>query len=181
MKKAIACLFSAYFAVTTSLLAQSIDPIEPIPDHVMVSPNAGWLEVPESEDPSLGNRVLYWIPNRLLDFWDIVRIDGGIGPSLGGAVRLTRYVQIASRKFAPASLRIGAMGRRLPIMLESSDEQGIEPFAYSPSTQRDICTYEVGLGLEFIIAGAYLGICPEEFFDFIGGIFLLDFEHDDLD
>jgi hypothetical protein len=180
MRTALARLLITYLTLILPLWAQD-DLIEPIPDHVLVSPNEGWLKIPENDDVPIGDQLLYWLPNRLLDFWDILRVDAGVGPSYGGAVRVTRFLQAGSRNFVPGSLRVGAMGRRLPIMLETSDEEGFAPFDYFPSAQRDVCTYEVGVGLEFLVAGAYLGVCPEEIFDFIGGIFLLDFEHDDLE
>jgi hypothetical protein len=180
MRKALARLLIVHLALLIPLWAQS-DSIEPIPDHILASPNEGWLEIPENDDVAFSERLLYWLPNRLLDLWDIIRFDAGVGPSYGGAIRVTRFLQAGARNFVPGSLRIGALGRRLPIMLETSDEEGFAPLDYNPSAQRDVCTYELGVGLEFLVAGAYLGVCPEEIFDFAGGIFLLDFEHDDLD
>jgi len=180
MRTALARLLVIHLALILPLWAQN-DPVEPIPDHVLVSPKEGWSEIPENDDVPLSDRLLFWLPNRLLDLWDIIRVDAGVGPSLGGAVRITRFVQAGSRNFMPGSLRVGALGRRWPIMLETSDEEGFAPFDYSASAQRDVCTFELGVGLELLVAGAYLGVCPEEIFDFLGGVFLLDFEHDDLD
>jgi hypothetical protein len=139
MKPSPARLFVIFFSLILPLWAQD-DVVEPIPDHVLASPNAGWAEVPENDHISLDQRLLFWLPNRLLDLWDIFRVDAGVGPSYGGAVRVTRFLQAGSRNFVPGSLRVGALGRRLPIMLETSDEEGFAPVDYFPSAQRDVCT-----------------------------------------
>jgi hypothetical protein len=175
----VALLIVIILMVTNAKVTLMAEPVEPIPDHILASPKPGWNELPQPSQQSLGYKLLMWVPNRFLDLWDVFKIDLGAGPSLGATVRLTRYVQVTSRKFAPASLRLGLMGRRFPIMLESSDEQGVAPFIYQTSRQRDICSYEVGAGLELVLIGGYVGFCPEEIFDFLGGIFLIDLEQDD--
>jgi hypothetical protein len=79
----------------------------------------------------------------------------------------------------PVSLRVGDFGRNFPVIVESSNEIGISP-AFKQSADRDICTAELGLGLDVLIVGGYGGLCLDELADFVGGIFLVDFKGDDL-
>ena len=148
-----------------------------------VSPNEPWGDISQipddSNEPGFFRSVLLYFPNRILDLIDIFKADVGVGPSLGAVVRITKYGQAGARTFAPGSVRMGLLGRRVPVMLESSDEIGIGP-SYSKSKVRKICWDEVGAGADVLVAGAYLGVCPDEFIDFLGGIFLLDYKDDDL-
>jgi hypothetical protein len=150
------------------------------PDDVQISPDSGWSDLPpEKATPPLLLSLLSWLPDRLADAWDILRVDAGVGPGFGGTVRATRFLQASYREFEPGSLRIGALGRRIPIMWEDSSEHGVAPIDFAPSTQRDICTYEIGAGIELFAVGAYVGFCPEEAVDFLAGLFFLDTEQDD--
>lgn len=144
----------------------------------LLSPNEPWNDIsniPEDgEDSSSGffRSVLMYIPNRFLDLIDIFKADVGVGPSLGAVVRVTKYGQAGMRTFMPLSVRIGLLGRQAPAMIETSNEMGVSP-AFKKSKDCKVCWGEVGAGVDLLVAGGYLGICPEELFDFIGGIFLL--------
>jgi hypothetical protein len=122
--------------------------------------------------------VLLYVPNRILDLIDVFRVDVGVGASVGGVVRVTKYVQGGYRQMAPVSVRIGDFGRTFPVMVESSSEIGISP-AFKQSADREVCEAELGLGLDALIVGGYGGVCLDELADFIGGIFLIDFKDDD--
>ena len=39
---------------------------------------------------------------------------------------------------------------------------------------------ELGAGADILLVGAYVGFCPEEVLDFIGGIFTFDMMDDDV-
>ncbi len=130
------------------------------------------------EEQNTTSKILFWLPNRILDFFDIFHADVGMGPSFGGVVRVSRYVQAGYRTFSPASLRIGAFGRRAPFTVETTNEIGISP-AFKQSFDRKICNGEVGVGLDLLLFGAYGGICIDEAVDFLGGLFFLDLLKDD--
>lgn len=149
------------------------------PTVVTGSPKPGWSELPTSEEPSTTRQVLLWLPNRVIDLFDIFRVDLGVGPAAGGVVRVTKYAQAGYRQMLPMSARVGLMGRRAPFMLENSNELGISP-AFVQNNSREICAGEVGVGLDLFIAGGYAGICFDEVVDFVGGIFTLDPKDDDL-
>lgn len=147
------------------------------------SPNDPWtssrLEVLEKEEPTTLTKVLLYLPNRILDLIDIFRLDVGVGPSTGVVARVSSELQAGYRTMHPASLRVGTFGRDYPWMLETSSEFGVTP-AFVASKDRDICRSEIGAGLDVFIVGAYGGICLQEVFDFLAGIFLIDLNQDDL-
>lgn len=124
-------------------------------------------------------QVLLWIPNRVMDFIDIFKVDAGVGPSFGAVVRITRYGQVGYRSVSPLSVRAGLFGRRVPFMLENSSEFGIGP-GYVSSDDRKVCKGEIGVGADLFLAGAYGGVCVDELMDFIAGIFFLDVSGDDI-
>lgn len=139
----------------------------------------GEIEIEMELERSLPYVIAMYLPNRVLDVWDIFRIDVGIGPSFGAIVRITRYFPIGYRAVTPASVRIGMHGRRAPIFMESSSEFGIGP-VFVASEHRDITPVEVGAGVDLFVAGAYVGFSFDELADFLLGIFGVDFKEDDL-
>ncbi len=148
----------------------------------VVSPNSPWpeniFEQQPEEEHSLGYKILLWVPNRVLDFIDIFKFDVGAGPAVGGVIRISRYAQAGFRTVAPLSVRVGLMGRRLPFMVETSSEIGVSP-AFKQSHDRDVCAAEIGLGVDLFL-GVYGGVCLDETFDFISGLFLVDLQGDDF-
>jgi len=128
---------------------------------------------------AIGCAVLSYIPNRILDLIDIFRFDLGIGVSYGAVVRLTRYGQVGYRGFAPRSFRIGLRGRRSPIFIERYPEYGFGP-GFNNTGARLPSKYEIGVGADAILLGAYGGISLDELLDFVGGLVLIDFKRDDL-
>lgn len=169
----------------TSPLAQSNSArsgSERIADKVIASPKDGWaaLPTPETvEEPSTLRQVLLWLPNRVIDLFDIFRVDVGVGPAAGGVIRVSKYAQAGYRQMLPVSARVGLMGRRAPVMLENANELGVSPL-YVHNSNRKVCPGEVGIGLDLFIAGGYAGICVDEAVDFLGGIFTLDPKDDDF-
>ena len=185
MKKLIAFLFLLTFV--NSALAQTDPPEARFPDEggieVDASPKQGWEDFPaegkEDDDKPWWAAVLLWVPNRVLDFIDIFRIDVGVGPAVGGVVRITDQAQFGYRRMYPTSIRVGDMGRRLPILVETSKEKGASPH-YERSKDREVCKGEVGLGADVLIVGAYGGICFDELADFLTGLFFIDIKDDDI-
>lgn len=148
-----------------------------------VSPKPGWKALPrkgsraEHSTPWWAH-VLLWVPNRLMDFIDVFRVDVGVGPAYGGVVRATQNGQAGYREMVPFSLRVGDFGRKAPFLLETDDEHGAGR-QFKKSDDRELCTGEIGFGIDLGI-GAYGGICTEELLDFVAGIFFIDLEADDI-
>ena len=123
----------------------------------------------EKESRSLIVSALLYLPNRVMDLLDIFRVDAGIGPSFGAAVRVTKWGQVAYRDMSPASLRLGLRGRRSPIFLERTSEFGIGPL-FLGSKEREVTPFELGVGADIFLVGVYAGISFDEIFDFFAGI-----------
>ena len=90
-------------------LAQDLEVAPTTPEFVPTSPKEAWrdLEAVEVNDGTpWWAEVLLYIPNRVLDLIDVFRIDVGIGASVGGVVRVTKYAQGGYRQMLPVSLRV---------------------------------------------------------------------------
>ncbi|WKZ56610.1 MAG: hypothetical protein QY326_07720 [Bdellovibrionota bacterium] len=164
------------------LCASAADDSQPSPRQPLAtaSPKNPWGDfevIREEKPPPTWMRVLDWFPNRLVDFIDIFRVDVGAGIAYGGVVRITKWGQLGYRQVSPLSLRVGPRGRHFPAMVESSNEIGIGP-AFIQSKDRDICSGEIGVGVDLIVGG-YAGVCVDEVFDFLAGIFFWDPKDDD--
>ena len=135
--------------------------------------------VKKEQERSLIGSVLLYLPNRIIDFVDIFKVDVGAGPATGVVVRLTKWGQVGYRTMAPASLRVGIRGREIPVFIERSSELGVGP-AFLQSHDREVTTLEIGAGADLFLAGAYVGVSIDEFFDFLGGWVGIDFKNDDF-
>jgi len=169
---------------TTPLLANAQDRYSEgsYKELVPVSPKQGWEKLEptqKGEGSPFWSQVLMWIPNRVLDLIDVFRVDVGVGPSFGAVVRVTKYGQLGFREVMPASIRVGDFGRQMPVLLETSNEFGVGP-AYVNSADRNVCVGELGVGADALVAGAYAGVCVDEFADFVAGLFFIDLKDDDL-
>lgn len=123
-------------------------------------------------------RILWYVPNRVIDLIDIFKLDFGIGGAAGGVVRASRYGQTGYRYVHPISMRIGLRGREIPFFIERHTEYGIGPeFRQTPN--RRITPLELGIGVDAGI-GVYAGISIDEFFDFLAGFLWFDPAGDDL-
>ncbi|MDZ4784772.1 MAG: hypothetical protein SGJ02_01720 [bacterium] len=169
---------NALTIILTSLIVTSNCFCEDAP----ISSNQGWdptiFDRKEEQEEGSLSRVLWWLPNRVLDLIDIFHVDVGAGPTLGGVIRVTKYGQAGIRIISPLSLRVGLFGRRVPVLLESSSEIGIGP-AFKQSKDRKICSGEVGLSLDAFL-GVSAGICFDEVADFIVGLAGFDLKNDDI-
>lgn len=156
------------------------------------SPNRSWFDFPDEtsanskdlkkksvKETSFGEKALYWIPNLLLDLYDVFKIDVGVGFSTGAVVRATKYAQAGYRDLNPVSIRVGMLGRQSPIIAETSNEIGISP-TFKQSKDRKVCDGEFGAGLDLFVAGIYLGVCFDELADFASGIFMQDLKNDNI-
>ncbi len=176
--KSLGFLFCAVLLIDTQL-AHSQD----YGGETGVSPKKPWGEFTiveeEDQDTPWWSPVLLWIPNRILDAYDVFRIDAGVGPAVGGVLRLSKQGQMGYRQISPFSLRVGAFGRNSPVKVETSNEFGIGP-GYVASKDRQVCPGEIGLGLDVLLVGGYAGICSDELLDFVAGIFFFDVKDDDI-
>ena len=133
----------------------------------------------DEDEQSFLRQVLFYLPNRVMDLWDVFRLDVGIGSSGGVVGRFTRHGQIGYRYVNPVSFRFGTYGRHLPFFIERYSEGGVgSDFDQTPN--RHVTPYEVGLGVDAFIVGAYAGLSFDEFVDFLAGWVLIDPKADDF-
>lgn len=139
-----------------------------------------------SEPHGAVHKVVMYIPNRLLDIFDIVRLRVRVGPGIAADVRATEVASAFAGSYA--TVYAGLPGPRnrplpkLPIGVESRSglqislidaalEDGVGP-DYGPA--------EIGAGFQAVMAGIDVGVDPLEFLDLVAGFFFIDLRGDDL-
>lgn len=126
--------------------------------------------------------LLLYLPNRFLDLIDMLRVDVGVLFGTGIKARVGNVAQVGLRSVGgfplPFMVRVGLFGRRVPLLLESESEWFVG-FLGNVSDDRIPTWGEVGAGVDVFIVGAYAAVCVDEVLDFVGGLFFLDYKHDD--
>lgn len=139
------------------------------------------------EKVSSGHAVLMWLPNRVFDVLDIVRLRLRVGPGLGAGVRVTELADVTLGGWSSVFVGIpGPRGRPVinwPFGLETY--AGAEVSVLDASTEDDehapnYGPAEVGLGLHLLILGLDIGVEPWEAVDFIVGLAFFDPVGDDV-
>ena len=151
------------------------------PDQVETSPKSPWGEfqvIKERENPSVFWQLLTYVPNRLLDAIDCLRMDLGVGQAAGAMLQVTDSAALGYRYFAGPSYRLGLMGRQAPWLVENQTESALGPWG-ERAELRDRCKLELGLHLD-IGVGGYIGLCPDQLWDFVTGFAFADPSQDDL-
>jgi hypothetical protein len=132
---------------------------------------------PKVDKGGLLHMVLYYVPNRVLDFIDIGRLSVGFGVGYGVNVRLTELAEVGLGCYE--STRFGMKGRVLPIYEENIDEAGVAFLGFvNGCLQRD--PTEIGADLHVGVIGAQAAVSLAEAADFIVGFLLIDLQGDDI-
>jgi len=139
-----------------------------------------------SEGHGLFGTLAWWIPNRLLDVFDIVRLRLRLGPGAAVGARVTEVADVYLGTYVSVYLGLpGPRGRqepRWPVGFES--KTGAEISAADVSVDGMIGpeygTYEIGLGAQALLVGVDFGIEPFEILDFVVGILTFDPADDDF-
>lgn len=131
--------------------------------------------------------TLLYLPNRVFDLLDVVRLRLRVGPGLGAGVRATELADLTLGAWA--TFFVGLRGPRgeprvpwplgfetyagaeLSIVDLSTEEEGAGP-GYGPA--------EIGLGLHLALIGLEIGVEPWEAVDFVTGLLLFDPRADDF-
>ncbi len=149
------------------------------------TPSSPARMVEAEPEQGLGHKVLWYVPNRLLDLVDIFRFRLRAGPGLAANVRLTDYADVYIGTYYTAF--VGLPGPRmqpairppwgmeyekgLKLMgVDATDDLAHEP-GYSPT--------EFNAGLQLLILGVEIGFDPVEFGDFFSGFVMIDLRGDD--
>jgi len=140
----------------------------------------------DDDEESIWYSIAVYLPNRVLDLLDIVRLRAKVGPGLAAGVRVTNVAELYLGSYVSVYAGLPGPRQRVlplsPIGLESHNGVAFGPFAASANMGAgpDYSPTEIGLGLHAVVAGVDLGIDPVEIIDFIGGVFLFDIRDDDF-
>jgi len=132
-----------------------------------------------------GHRILWYIPNRILDLVDIVRLRARVGPGISVNVRLTEEANLYMGEYHTAYAGLPGPRRRVQMRspvgfeqekglmlmgVDATDDMNHEP-GYSSS--------EFDIGAQLLIVGGEIGIDPVEIGDFLAGFLFIDPVGDD--
>ncbi|MBL8767123.1 MAG: hypothetical protein JNL94_07160 [Planctomycetes bacterium] len=141
----------------------------------------------DADDGSALGAIVLWLPNRVFDLLDVVRLRLRVGPGLGAGVRVTELADV--NLGAWSTLFVGIPGPRGEP--EINWPFGFETLAGAELSVVDVSTEdddhaprygpaEVGLGIHLAILGLDIGVEPWEAVDFIVGLVFFDPVGDDL-
>lgn len=138
------------------------------------------------DGPGVVHRVVTYLPCRVLDLLDVVRLRARIGPGAAVDVRATEAADffIGSYWSVYAGLP-GPRGRRLPKL-----PVGLETLTGIELSTVDLTAgavpgpgysaTEFGLGVHALVLGLDVGFDPVELADFLTGFFFVDLRDDDF-
>lgn len=149
--------------------------------------------VQTSETPRYGfayavgkHPVIMYIPNRIFDFLDILRVRVRIGPGFSIGARATELADIFAGSHA--TIFAGLRGTRCkpeipwPIGLEKNEGFEISIADVTDEGKNVPCVdpIEVSVQAQALILGVYVGVELFEILDFATGILFLDLQADDF-
>ncbi len=138
----------------------------------------------EPSGKSFGHRVLFYIPNRIFDVFDLVRARVRVGPGLAVDARVTKYGDLYAGGYS--SLFVGVHGPRtkprIPWPIGFEARAGIKATSLADVASKGP-TYgygEVGVGFQAAIVGVDVGVDVAEVLDLVLGLFFIDLTGDDF-
>lgn len=140
------------------------------------------------EEPGhgFGHKLLLYIPNRILDIFDFIRLRGRVGPGLAAGVRATRPLTVSVGGYS--SIYVGLPGPRqkpavkLPVGIENyagmeiSLLDGSNKGKFSPNYS----STEIGVSVHPLLIGIDFCIDPLEVIDLALGFVFIDVRGDDF-
>ncbi len=180
---ALSLLFTAFAAETVKTGIVASAQVAPEAQHV--SPPA--VPVAQPTQHGFGHKLLLYIPNRIFDVLDIVRLRVRLGPGLALGFRVTKYTDIFLGSYASAYL--GLPGPRqfphVPWLFGTETRSGLaaglaDATVTSYESNPGYSDTEVGLGAQLVLVGAEVGVDAAEVFDLALGLLMIDFRGDDL-
>ena len=145
---------------------------------------AGEATQSESSGKSFGHRVLFYIPNRIFDVFDLVRARVRVGPGLAVDARVTKYGDLYAGGYS--TLFVGIHGPRtepsIPWPIGVEARAGIKATSVADvATEGPAYGYgEVGAGIQLAIVGVDVGVDVVEVLDLVLGFFFIDLTGDDF-
>ena len=159
--------------------------------------SAGTAQAQASEPPSEDSTsaeprperrpVLFYIPNRIFDALDILRLRVRIGPGVAVGARATELVDAEIGAYT--SIFVGVPGPRgrpranLPLGVETFTGIEVSVVGGDSENSADGPNYgalEIGAGFQAALVGLEFGIDPGEMMDFVTSLLFIDLAGDDL-
>lgn len=125
--------------------------------------------------------ALLYLPNRILDVFDLVRFGVDVGPGVGGQLKATDPLQVAA--IFRFSAGVGFQGfRHLPIQLSAEAGAAVGPIAAvaDPGLVWYQSPTDIRIFAHVLLVGVHVAIDPVEWLDLPAGFILLDPANDDL-
>ena len=139
---------------------------------------------PADAKPANGKHpILCYLPNRIFDMLDIVRLRLRVGPGVSVGARVTKLTNVFVG--AHSSIFAGVYGPRgealipWPVGVENHGGADISLVKASGAGPY-IAPLETGLEFQAGIIGISFGICPYEMLDLVTGLFFIDLQKDDF-
>ena len=138
----------------------------------------------ETKADGFVHKLLFYLPNRVCDVFDLARVRVRVGPGFAIGARVTRYGEFSANAYT--SIFVGLHGPRMepripwPIGIES--RAGVAAIA-DIDTEITAPTYgygEIGLGFQAALIGLDVGADPVEALDLVLGFFFIDLTGDDF-
>jgi hypothetical protein len=151
---------------------------------LLLAPVSALAGEAEPSGKSFGHRVLFYIPNRIFDVFDLVRARVRVGPGLAVDARVTRYGDLYAGGYS--TLFVGIHGPRtkprIPWPIGFEARAGIKATSLADvATKGPAYGYgEVGVGFQAAIVGVDVGADVVEVLDLVLGLFFIDLTGDDF-
>ena len=151
---------------------------------VSASAFAGEATQPEPSGKSFGHRLLFYVPNRIFDIFDLARVRLRVGPGFAVDARVTKYGDLYAGGYS--SLFLGIHGPRtkpgIPWPIGFESRAGIKATSVAnAATKGPGYGYgEVGAGFQAAIVGIDVGVDAVEILDLVLGFFFIDLTGDDF-
>jgi hypothetical protein len=137
-------------------------------------------EEPGASPVEIGHVVLMYLPNRVLDVFDMARAGVNVGPGIGAQVKATDNAQVTYITRTSAGAGLQSL-RHLPGYASIETRTGVGPLEAGGNL--GIGWYQsptdIRIELHPFLVGAHVAIDPVEIADFILGIFTVDIRKDD--
>lgn len=127
-------------------------------------------------------QVLHYPVNRILDFFDIFRLNVGVGPGIGINLRPTKFAQLGFENYMTARAGLGKnsgfLVKRYGLAYTESEIMSMGAgLLYTGGGQRGLT--EVGTTFHLLLVGGEAAIDLSELGDFFLGFATFDFKDDD--
>ena len=141
-------------------------------------------EEPEKDDEDEGHgllvTLLLYLPNRVIDLFDVVRFGVDVGPGIGLHLQATDALQ--AKAISSASVGVGLQTlRHLPVHVGTRSGVGAGPIEVSAEAwDWHLSPGDFRVEFYVLLVGAHVAVEPFEIVDALAGFLFFDPQDDDL-